>query len=385
MQRYIERQIEPRLKASVERVPVTAILGPRQCGKSTLAREFLKTVKSSLHLDLEKPSDLAMLRDPEAFFESNRDTLICLDEIQRAPDLFPLMRSVVDERGSNGSFLILGSASPALLRQSSESLAGRIRYLELTPFLLREVDKTSGAIKALWLRGGYPRSWLAATDEESYEWRQDFVQTFLTRDLPQLGSRVPAPQLERFWRMCAHVHGQVLNSSKLGESLGVSHHTVRSYLDLLEQTYIVRALPPFSANLKKRLIKSPKIFLRDSGLLHTLHGIRTFNDLLGHPVYGASWEGFVIENILSLAVGWKASFYRTSSGNEIDLVLEKGRRRVAVECKAASAPEITRGFRQALADLDVSEAWLVAPVRKAYPGGAGVTVAPLQHFLARWA
>jgi len=386
MQRYLERQIETRLRASIERVPITAILGPRQCGKTTLAREFLKTVKRSLRLDLEKPSDLAMLRDPEAFFESNRDALICLDEIQRAPELFPLRRSVVDERGSNGSFLILGSASPALLRQSSQSLAGRIRYLELTPFLLREVDKTSGgsAIKALWLRGGYPRSWLAVSDEESYEWRQDFVQTFLARDLPQLGSRVPAPQLERFWRMCAHVHGQVLNSSKLGESLGVSHHTVRSYLDLLEQTYIVRALPPFSANLKKRLIKSPKIFLRDSGLLHALHGVRTFNDLLGHPVYGASWEGFVIENILSLAADWKASFYRTSSGNEIDLVLEKGGRRVAVECKAASAPEITRGFRQALADLEVSEAWVVAPVQKAYPGGSGVTIAPLHYFLSRW-
>ena len=386
MHRYLERQIETRLRASIERVPITAILGPRQCGKSTLAREFLKTVKRSLRLDLEKPSDLAMLRDPEAFFESNRDALICLDEIQRAPDLFALMRSMVDERGSNGSFLILGSASPALLRQSSESLAGRIRYLELTPFLLREVDKTSGgsAIKALWLRGGYPRSWLAVSDEESYEWRQDFVQTFLARDLPQLGSRVPAPQLERFWRMCAHVHGQVLNSSKLGESLGVSHHTVRSYLDLLEQTYIVRALPPFSANLKKRLIKSPKIFLRDSGLLHALHSVRTFNDLLGHPVYGASWEGFVIENILSLAADWKASFYRTSSGNEIDLVLEKGRRRVAVECKAASAPEITRGFRQALADLEVSEAWVVAPVQKAYSGGSGVTIAPLHYFLSRW-
>jgi hypothetical protein len=273
-----------------------------------------------------------------------------------------------------------------LLRQSSESLAGRIRYLELTPFLLSELEPGHGPplLKNLWLKGGFPRSWLAATEEESYEWRQDFIRTFLTRDIPQLGSRVPAAQLERFWQMCAHVHGQIFNSAKLGESLGVSHHTARSYLDLLEQTYMVRILPPFSANMKKRLIKSPKIFIRDSGLLHTLHGIRTFNDLLGHPVYGSSWEGFAMENILPLAADWKTSFYRTSSGNEIDLVLEKGRRRVAVECKASSAPELTRGFRQALLDLEVSEAWIVAPVRESYPAGNGVTVAPLPRFLERW-
>jgi hypothetical protein len=349
-----------------------------------MAQEFLRKGKRSLRLDLEKPSDLAKLRDPEAFFEANRDMLICLDEIQRAPNLFPVMRSAVDERGVNGCFLILGSASPELLRQSSESLAGRIRFLELTPFQLPEVGAAADPTVArrLWLRGGYPRSWLAASEEQSYEWRQDFVQTFLARDLPQLGSKVAAPQLERFWRMCAHVHGQVLNASKLGESLGVSHHTVRSYLDLLERTYMLRTLPPFSANLKKRLIKSPKVFLRDSGLLHVLHGIRTVNDLLGHPIFGASWEGFVIENILSLAPDWQASFYRASSGNEVDLVLEKGRRRVAVECKAFSAPEITRGFRQALADLRVSDAWVIAPVRDSYPAGSGITVSPLQQFLA---
>ena len=264
------------------------------------------------------------------------------------------------------------------------SSARRIRFLELTPFLLPEIGAAAdpATSRRLWLRGGYPRSWLAASEELSYEWRQDFVQTFLARDLPQLGSRVAAPQLERFWRMCAHVHGQVLNASKLGESLGVSHHTVRSYLNLLERTYMLRTLPPFSANLKKRLIKSPKVFLRDSGLLHVLHGIRTVNDLLGHPIFGASWEGFVIENILSLAPDWQASFYRASSGNEVDLVLEKGRRRVAVECKASSAPEITRGFRQALADLRVSDAWVIAPVRDSYPAGSGITVSPLQQFLA---
>jgi hypothetical protein len=291
---------------------------------------------------------------------------------------------VVGETDTAGCFLLLGSASPELLRQSSESLAGRIRYLELAPFVLPELEKESNASveKDLWLRGGYPRSWLALSEKESFDWRHDFIRTFLERDIPQLGSRIPPRQLERFWSMCAHVHGQVLNSSKLGESLGVSHHTVRSYLDLLEQTYVMRALPPFSANLKKRLTKSPKIFIRDSGLLHALHGITTFNDLLRHPVYGASWEGYVVENILSLAADWKASFYRTSSGNEMDLVLDKGRLRIAVECKASSTPEITRGFRQALTDLQVTEAWVIAPVREAYPAGAGITVAPLPRFLA---
>jgi len=386
MQRYIKRLLLPRLEASARQVPVTAIVGPRQCGKSTLAREFLKGLRRSLHLDLERPSDLARLRDPEAYFQANSGALICLDEIQRAPGLFPLMRAIVDERGTNGSFLILGSASPELLRQGSESLAGRIRYLELTPFVLQELEDRPAAslMKDLWLRGGFPRSWLAPTEGQSLEWRLDFIQAFVTRDIPQLGSRIAAAQVERFWQMCAHLHGQVFNSSRLGESMGVSHHTARSYLDLLHQTYMLRVLPPLTANLGKRLVKSPKVFIRDTGLLHALHGIRGFNDLLGHPVHGASWEGFVIDNILALAGEWKASFYRTSSGNEIDLVLERGRRRLAIECKASSAPEVTRGFRQALADLDIAEAWIIAPVKETYPAGRGITIASLPRFLQDW-
>jgi len=386
MQRYIERLLLPRLEESTKQVPVTAILGPRQCGKSTLAREFLKGMRHSLHLDLERPSDLAMLRDPEAYFQANSGALICLDEIQRAPGLFPIMRAIVDDRGTNGCFLVLGSASPEMLRQGSESLAGRIRYLELTPFVLQElVDSPSTSVmKDLWLRGGFPRSWLAPTEGQSFEWRLDFIQAFVTRDIPQLGSRVPAAQVERFWQMCAHLHGQVFNSSRLGESMGVSHHTARSYLDLLHQTYMLRVLPPLTANLGKRLIKSPKVFIRDSGLLHALHGIRGFNDLLGHPVYGVSWEGFVLDNVLAVAGEWKASFYRTSSGNEIDLVLERGRRRVAIECKASSAPEVTRGFRQALGDLDIAEAWIIAPVKETYPAGRGIAVTSLPRFLKDW-
>jgi predicted AAA+ superfamily ATPase len=385
MQRYITRLILPRLAASIRSVPVTAILGPRQCGKSTLARTFLQGSRRTLYLDLEKPSDLARLRDPEAFFASNRGALICLDEIQRAPHLFPVMRSAVDEAGRNGRFLLLGSASPELLRQGSESLAGRIRWLELTPFLLEEIAPVADRTRtqSLWLRGGFPRSWLAPTNRESQEWRQDFIRAFLERDIPQLGVRIPARSLERFWQMCAHVHGQVFNSSTLGQSLGVSHHTARSYLDLLQQTWMVRVLPPFAANLGKRLIKSPKIYIRDSGILHTLHGLTTLNDLRGHPAFGPSWEGFVVENILARAVDWKASYYRTSSGNEVDLLLEKGTRRIAVECKASSAPESTKGFHQALKDLGIREAWIVAPVGDAYPAGRNVTVASLEHILAR--
>jgi predicted AAA+ superfamily ATPase len=384
MQRYIERLLIRKLAASVRSLPVTAIIGPRQCGKSTLAKSFNASIPRTLHLDLEKPSDLAMLRDPEGFFSSNRGILICLDEIQRVPELFPLMRSEVDETGKNGRFLLLGSASPELLRQGSESLAGRIRWLELTPFLLPEIapDPDSSIVRRFWLRGGFPRSWLASTNRESFEWRKDFIRALLERDIPQLGARIPAKTMERFLQMCAHVHGQIFNSSMLGESLGVSHHTARSYLDLLQQTWHVRVLPPFSGNMRKRLVKSPKIFIRDSGILHALHGIQSFNELLGHPVYGTSWEGFVVENVLSLASDWKASFYRASSGTEIDLLLEKGKHRIAVECKASSAPSMTKGHYVALRDLEATEAWIIAPVREPYPVGEKTTVSPLNSLLA---
>ena len=247
----------------------------------------------------------------------------------------------MDESGRNGQFIILGSASPDLIRQSSETLAGRVSYFELTPFLLNEVleEHSLKTLRKLWLRGGFPRSYLAPNEKESFEWRLDFIRTFLERDIPQLGFRTPARTIERFWRMCAHLHGQLLNSSKLGESMGVSHHTIRSYVDMLEQSFVLRVLRPYESNLKKRLIKSPKIYIRDSGLLHALLGIESHDDLLGHPVYGASWEGWVIENVLSLLPDWNAAFYRTSSGSEIDLILEKGNRRIGVECKGFDLPE----------------------------------------------
>jgi predicted AAA+ superfamily ATPase len=383
MQSYVPRLITEGIKQKLANIPAVLILGPRQCGKSTLAKTIISEMANAIYLDLERPSDINKLTDPEAFFSLNANKLICLDEIQRTPDLFPVLRSIIDENKRNGQFIMLGSASHNLIKQSSETLAGRISYFELTPFLLKEISEDHHLIKLrkLWLRGGFPRSYLAPNEKESFEWRLDFVRTFLERDIPQIGFRIPAKTLERFWKMCAHLHGQILNSSKLGESLGLSHHTVRSYVDLFDQTFVLRILRPYEPNLKKRLIKSPKIYLRDTGLLHALLGIDDHNDLLGHPVYGASWEGFVLENILSLLPDWTASFYRSSSGSEIDLILEKGKKRIAVECKVSTSPSPNRGFWNAMKDLRIKEAWIIAPVKDAYPLENGVRVAPLQTFV----
>jgi uncharacterized protein len=385
MQFYVDRSITQKITQKIRSTPVVAILGPRQCGKSTLAKNIISKISNSLYLDLERPSDLNKLRDPEAFFTINAGKLICLDEIQRLPDLFPVLRSIIDEQDRNGQFIILGSASLDLIKQSSESLAGRISHLELTPFLLKEVsqDNDPAALRKIWLRGGFPRSFLAKKEEVSYEWRLDFIRTYLERDIPQFGFRIPAKTLERFWKMVAHFHGQLLNNSKIGNSLGVSHHSVRSYVDLLDQTFVLRVLPPYEINLKKRLVKSPKIYLRDTGLLHALLNIETQNDLLGHPVLGASWEGLVIETILSIFTDWKAFFYRTATGSEIDLILEKGRKRLAVECKASSAPRVDKGFWQALSDLQIQEAWIIAPVRETYPIEKRVTVSTLWDFIKK--
>ncbi|MEW6077874.1 MAG: ATP-binding protein [Thermodesulfobacteriota bacterium] len=387
MQGYRNRQIQAEIEEKLLNFPAVAVLGPRQCGKTTLALTIVKKLGRALYLDLEKPSDQRKLQDPELFFQFQNDNLICLDEIQRQPELFPVLRSIIDERGANGQLLILGSASRDLIKQSSESLAGRIAYIELTPFTLPEVaetaDKGPVAIMKLLVRGGFPRSFLAKTAKESFDWRENFIRTFLERDIPQLGFSIPAHSLGRLWQMLAHVHGQVLNSSKLGESLGVSHTTVRKYIDLLSQTFMIRTLPPFEANLKKRLIKSPKIFIRDSGILHALLGIQNIDDLLGHPVYGSSWEGLAIENILTCGRGWHPAFFRTSTGVEIDLILTKGKKAVAFEFKASAAPTVGKGFWMALSDLNINEAWVIAPVKEAYPIKKNVMVAPLDYALNR--
>jgi len=387
--RYLPRKLYNTVLAQLQDFPAVAMLGPRQCGKSTLAHALIAQVGESLYLDLEKPSDLKKLSEPELFFALHQNKLICLDEIQRRPELFTILRSIIDERGNNGQFLILGSASQDLIRQSSETLAGRITYLELTPFLLCETDSekesSTARLNTRWLRGGFPRSYLAGSDQTSMRWRHNFVRTFLERDIRQHGFQIPPETLMRLWKMCAHSHGQLLNSSKIGESIGVSHTTIRSYIDLLTQTFMLRTFMPFVANLKKRLVKSPKIFIRDTGILHALLDIETHDDLMGHPVFGASWEGLVIENILYEFYGWTAGFYRTAAGAELDLVLGKGKKRIGIECKASAAPQVSTGFWNALEDLEITEAYIVAPVKEPYPIHKQVTVTPLKYFLNNFA
>lgn len=377
---YIPRKIELELTECLRSSPAVAVLGPRRSGKSTLAKAVIAHKKQSVYLDLERPSDLEKLTDPELFLDLHRNDLICLDEIQRSPDLFPVLRSIIDERGRAGQFLILGSASQDLIRQSSESLAGRIAYMELTPFLLSEIEKDK-EMTSYWLRGGFPESTLAESNRESVRWRRNFIRTFLERDIPQLGIRIPSKTLERLWRMCAHYHGQQLNQSSLGAALGISHTTIRSHLDLLAETFMVRLLPPLLPNLKKRLVKSPRIYLRDSGILHSLLDIENEDDLLGHPARGSSWEGMVIENILGEFRDWRGYFYRSVAGAEIDLVLEKARTRIAVECKLSTAPEVGKGFWNALKDIEIKEAFIIAPVKESYPIGKSVKVTSLSEFI----
>lgn len=384
--KYVSRYLENTVREYLRDFPVVALLGPRQCGKSTLAQKIIGQVDRSLYLDLERPSDVQKLSEPELFLTHHAGKLVCLDEIQRVPEIFPVLRSIVDTNRTHGQFLILGSASPELIRQSSESLAGRIAYLELTPFLINEIasDPDPKILVDYWLRGGFPDSFLARARKTSIRWRENFIRTFLERDIPQLGITIPAETLRRVWQLCAHVSGQFFNASQLGASLGVSHTTMRKYIDLLSQTLMVRVLPPFEANLKKRLVKSPKIYVRDTGILHALLHIDTFDDLLAHPALGASWETLVIENIIASLSGWDAFFYRTAAGAEIDLVLTRGRKRIAVECKASAVPKVTKGFWNGLADLNVDEAWIISPVQESYPLDKQVTVSSLHNVLQHY-
>jgi predicted AAA+ superfamily ATPase len=362
---------------ALDEFPAVALLGPRQVGKTTLARDLIAgDPAEAVFLDLERPSDLARLADPEAYFERHRHQRIVLDEVQRRPDLFPVLRAEIDADRRPGRFVLLGSASPALLRQSNETLAGRLTTLEVTPLDRSEVVDTGRVAEStLHLRGGFPDSLLAADDAASLRWRQAFIASFLERDLPQLGFRVPAATLSRFWVMCAHLQGQVVNLTALGRALGAAHTTVRHYVDILEQTFVLRALAPLEANLGKRLVKTPKLYVRDAGLVHALLDLETADDLAGHPVCGASWEGYVVEQVCTLAPGWRPSFFRTATGEELDLVLERRGRRVAIECKASRAPSVERGFWRSLELLSIDEAYVVAPVTEGWPLGRGAHVA----------
>ena len=375
----IKRDLEPLLLSSLRRFPVVALVGPQQVGKTTLARTVARKIGHAAYLDLERPSDAAKLNDPELYLEPLAGRLVILDEIQRRPELFPVLRSLVDAKRANGRFLILGSASPDLSRQASESLAGRIVYHELAPFVAGEVAMGArDARTTLWTRGGFPGSYLASSTARSPAWREAFIETHLQRDLPALGVRIPATALRRFWEMLAHYHGQLWNASKIADSLGVTPPTAKHYLETLEDTFMIRQLPPFAANLKKRLVKSPKVYLRDSGLLHALLRIGTTDDLLGHPVAGASWEGWVIEQALAASgANSGASFFRTAAGAEIDLLLERPRAtRIALEIKLSSAPKPSRGFWSGIADLNPTAAYVVYPGKERYPLGQGVDALP---------
>jgi len=374
----MQRKIESEVAHSLAQFPVVGLVGPRQSGKTTLAKHIAKTsAKNSLYLDLEKPSDLAKLDDAELYFGRHADKLIILDEVQRRPDLFPLLRAVVDTGRKKGRFLLLGSAAPDLTRQASESLAGRIVYHELSPFSLGEIKATAANLQRLWLRGGFPLSYLAQQDRDSFRWREAFIQTYLERDIPQLGLRVPAAALRRFWTMIAHSHGQLWNGAKIAAGLGVSNPTVRHYLDILQDTFIVRQLPPYHANTKKRLVKSPRVYVRDSGILHALLHLPGMDDLLGHPIVGGSWEGWVIEQLLAIMPStWQASFYRTSAGAEIDLVLERANQRIAIEVKHSLDPRPSKGFWLALADLGDVQAYVIYPGKERYPLAPNVEVLP---------
>lgn len=387
----LHRRTARRLTALLRSHPVAALLGPRRVGKTTLARMVGDELsRTCIYLDLERPSDRAKLADAELFLGKQARKLTILDEVQRVPELFPVLRSLVDERVRAGEraghFLVLGSASPQLLQQSSESLAGRIAYLELAPFTLDEVDRPRrrADIDRLWMRGGFPDSYLAHDEPGSFEWREQFVQTYLNRDLPQLGLRLPSERLHRFWAMLAHGQGEQLNAARLAASLGVSGNTVRHYLDVLTDLFMVRQLQPWSGNSSKRLVKAPKVYVRDSGLLHVLATIPDHDTLLGHPLCGASWEGFVLENTLSrLPSTWRASYYRSSGQAEIDLVLEGPKRQVlAVEIKRTLSPSLTKGFHSACADIGAKRGMVVMPAGERYPLHRGVDAIPLREWIA---
>lgn len=376
----IERRIAVELEELIDSYPAVALLGPRQVGKTTLARA-LGDRRPSIYLDLESDADRARLAEPELYLNAHEDELVILDEVHRLPGLFQNLRGLID-RGrragrKTGRFLLLGSASIDLLKQSGESLAGRIAYLEMSPIDGLEVPARD--LDRLWLRGGFPDSYLATSDRASQRWRRDFIRTYLERDIPVLGPRIPAETLRRFWTMLAHHQSGLLNAASLARGLGIDNKTVASYLDLLVDLLLVRRLEPWHANVGKRLVKSPRIYVRDSGVTHTLLGLETLDDVLGHPIAGASWEGFAIETIIAASPsGTQAHFYRTAAGAEIDLVLTlPGRRPWAIEIKRSLTPKVEKGFHHACEDIDPERRMIVYPGLEPYPFSSTIDVVPL--------
>lgn len=377
-----QRQSQQKLTQLLQQFPAVGLLGPRQAGKTTLAFAQKTLDPNALYLDLELPSAQRQLDDPEAFLMAHAHQLVIMDEVQRMPELFGILRGVIDQRRrlgqASGQFLLLGSATGVLLQQSSESLAGRVAYVELPALQASEIFTTPQSAKdlsALWVRGGFPLSWLAKSDAASMTWREVFISTYLEKDIPALGPRIPATTLRRLWTMLAHHQGELLDQSKLAAALAISGQTVSRYIDLLCDLMLVRRLPAWHGNVGKRLVRSPKVYVRDSGLVHALLGLSNQDALLGHPVAGSSWEGFVIEQLINAAPQAQASFYRTSNGAEVDLVLTfRNQQTWTIEIKRSSAPTVSKGFYQAATDLVAVRKLLVAPVEQTYPMKEGVEV-----------
>ncbi|MFD2034920.1 ATP-binding protein [Belliella marina] len=383
----IYRRIALELEELLQDFPAVSILGPRQVGKTTLAQEIaIKLDKEAIYLDLESPSDRSKLAEPEQYFDMYKGKLIILDEIQRVPELYPILRGVIDKRRKEGhrygQFLILGSASLELIKQSSESLAGRIAYEELFALNLLEVQKENNPLERLWLRGGFPDSFLARSNAASLRWRNNFITTYLERDIPQIAQFVPANRLRRLWTMLAHLQGTQLNMSQLGGSMDLSSPTIKSYIELLEDLLLLRSIRPWYSNVGKRLVKSPKVYIRDSGLVHALLNIGEMDELLSHPILGLSWEGFIIENILStLPKGAEYWHYRTFSGAEIDLVITYKTKVIAIEIKRTMSPKVSKGFVISCEDIKATDRYIVYGGSESFPISNDTTAIPLLQFL----
>jgi len=372
---YLTRTLEKTVLRAIRANPVTAITGPRQCGKSTLVKRIVKSLPHIIYLDLERPSDLAKLNDAELFFTSHKDSLICIDEIQRKPEIFPLIRSLVDDWARNACFVVLGSASRDMLRQSSESLAGRIAYQRLTPFLFEELGNERSMQDYIYF-GGFPRSALAVDAQDSYDWRENFISTFLERDLLQWAAFTPAT-MQRLWQMLAHSNGQTANYSSIASSLGISDVSVKHYIDLLASTYMVEIVPPYFSNLKKRLIKAPKIYVADSGITTALLRVKSFAELSGHPALGAAWESTVLANIKGWYPHAEVFHYRTSGGAEIDFVVRIDNAVFAIECKASYSPSLSKGNYAAIGDISPRHAFVVFLADKGYAMKPDITAVSL--------
>lgn len=379
---YVNRQIISEITETLDDVPVTAVLGARQVGKSTLVKNILQR-EDAVYLDLERPSDLAKLEDAELYFISQKDKLICLDEVQRKPEIFPLIRSLVDEWNKNACFLVLGSASRDLLNQSSETLAGRISYKKLTPFLWAEI-KEDYTLEAYLAKGGFPRSLLAKKDTVSYNWREDFITTFLERDLLQWRTFVPVT-MRRLWQMLAHNNGQTADYSILAKALGISSVTIKNYIDLLEETFMLKTLPPYVSNLGKRLVKSPRIYLTDTGITAALLGLRNYDAIIGHSSFGSLWEQLVLNNLVGHFPNAAFYFYRTTGGAEMDIVINLYDKIFAVECKATLSPKLSVGNFNAIEDIAPTKTFVVIPAngRESWVLKNNIEVVSLSELIAQ--